>query len=535
MGSTPINPTIPPPPPITDDTTTWYDPDTNTWQQTPGSPTPITSTVTAFGLSGPNIDPVQAGKNTGTGWSQSGAFGSLALSMWQALMSLIDWMIAQYFDAYDRVIAYIANQVTLAVGRDRPGFWILIGAMISDLLGVNLDGTQLFAQLQSRGTLPAMQGVGSGLIDLLVGEFTGTASGTGGNVSFSTQVDAATGLPQGTLTPTQGVLAAKALMGFVLSSAVRQANVDGLVDAIPFGFGAAFEKYSEGMRNNLGIGRLMRFALKPIFTDLVATPMKWAINKEYRPSLLSPTDAWHAWAADPTGAFPINEEIARHGYDATRIAALQWTSLEKPTREELRLLHLTGNLADSDYALWMGRLGYTPEVTALLDMHDDILPARHAIMADVTKAAAKYLTGAYSTAQFQSILAGLSVNQNGSPSMTPGEVAALVAMLPLSATATALKPKRLGVGQLIVMYIDGIITLQEFEAQLTAWGYDSDQVTELSEMLLVRARAAAEKAAKAAAAAAVAAATAAGKGETALAAAETALSQQTGIPGLPNL
>lgn len=480
----------------------YYDPGSQLCQPIPGNPSVQAIKVTAWGLAPDQTDPVQAGKNAGVGWSQSGFIGQLVASFWHALWLVIDDAVGVYFNIYDRIVAFIADQVGNAVTRNNPGLWIAIGALLSDLLGINLDGSALFQQLATRGTLPAMQAVGGSLIDLLVGEFTGTATGQGGIINTTVTANVDTGLPPATLTPKGGLNGAKALMGFVLTSAVRQANVDGLVDAIPFGFGTVFEKYSEGVRTNLGIGRMMRFALKPIFQDLVATPLKWAINKQYTPSLLSPADAYSAFDQQIFSADQLHEELARHGYSADRYAAMEWKGRSLPSREELRGMHATGLMVDNDYLIWMRRTGYTDGTTALLDQWEDIKPARDAVLKYIGTQAGKYLAGNIQIAQLQAEVSAMSTRIGGLPMLTAGEIAAIT-NLP-SFTGAGAKHKNISVAAQTLMYEDGIITLQEFETNLVSMGYDPDQVNELVLLLLVKAKAAAEKAAAAAAKAAAA-------------------------------
>lgn len=451
---------------------------------------------TVYGLSTNEVDPVQAAKNAGVGFAQSGAFVDAALAFWKTLWALVDNIVGGYFDVYDRLVALLAEEITAAVTRDRPGFWILIGSLISDLLGVNLDGSKLFQQLQSRGTLPAMQATGAGLIDLLIGEFTGTASGTGGNVSFSTQVDAATGLPQGTLTPAGGVQAAKALMGFVLTSAVRQANIDGLVDAIPYGFGQIFEKYSEGMRTNLGIGRMMRFALKPLFSVLVAHPLTEAINIEYRPLRLVAVEAFHAWCQQIFSDADLANELQAHGYTDTRSSALKWLHLKPPTREQLRTLHISGNLDDQTYLIWQRRLGYPDEVTALMDAADDLAPARRVILTSAEHLVSQYLIGKLSQQQVNDFVQGIAQSASGAALLSPGEVKAFTTLPVVSA---ALHHRTLGAAHLQKLFVNELITLVELQDGLTAAGYDPDTVTELTQEALLLQKVSAERAAAAAA------------------------------------
>jgi hypothetical protein len=465
---------------------------------------PITSTTFDSFLK--EFDPVQGATNFGIGLAKSNVFAKAGITLWKALISIIDWTISEYFDALDRIIAYVADQVGQAIGRDRPGFWILIGSLISDLLGVNLNGAALFDQLKTRGTLPAMEAVGSGLIDLLVGEFTQTASGKDGNVAFSTAVDPSTGLPQATLSPLGGLLACKALMGFVLASAIRQANVDGLVDAIPFGFGHIFEKYSEGVRTNLGIGRMMRFALKPIFQDLVATPTKWAINKQYRPTLFSAEEAIRDRMIHPNTDGAFRETMARHGYDVPLQDSIFLQKQRKPSYDELRILKIQGLIDADTLAVYLHAEGFPDEAIGFIDQARDLQPARAAILRAAEAVAERALTGKIPVEEYKQIIDGLSKTPTGKTLLSQGEVDALKDLPIVSGVSP--RHKNLGIARLMLAYEEGIITLTDFEADLTQAGYDANQVQELVLMLLVKAKADAEKAAAAAAKKAAAAAAA---------------------------
>ncbi len=511
----------------------YYDPGTQLCQPIPGNATTTPISVTAWGLSDNEVDPVQAAINTGVGWSKSGFIGQFVAALWHALMLAVDDGVSLYFNAYDRIIAYIASEVQVAVTRNNPGLWIAIGSLLSDLLGINLDGSVLYTQLATRGTLPAMQAVGGSLIDLLIGEFTGTATGTGGSISYSSNPDAATGLPPGTLTPLQGLNGAKALMGFVLTSAVRQANIDGLVDAIPFGMGAAFEKYSEGVRTNLGIGRMMRFALKPIFKVLIADQMARGINMAYVPTLFSAEEAIRAYNNGDYTTQELAQEMLYHGYNNQRAFALAKQKQKNPAVGDLRTLWATGSIADLDRRSWLHNESYTDTAIATMDLADDIRPARAAVLVEVSLMAHKYMSGSLPADQFQAFVNNVAKNASGQQYLTPGEVLGLLSLPSMAGTGAKLL--HLPFFTLTTMYEEGVITLQDFESEMQARGYSSDQVSELTLMLLIKAKKFAEQSALLAAKAAVAATTASGKGETAVATAETNLSQQTGVPGLPPL
>jgi len=439
------------------------------------------------------IDPHAYGKTLGLGLADSALIPSFVLMFWHAWWDLTDWFIAEAFDKYDRIIAFVADHLKVAVGRDRPGFWILIGSLISDVLGVNVDGSKIFHDLQTRGTLPAMRDVGAGLMDLLIGEFTGTAAGTGGEVAFSTNVNPDTQLPEATLTPKSGVEATKALMGFVLASAVRQANIDGLADMVPRGYGKVFEKYTEGIRTNLGIGRLLRFALRPIFQDLVAKPLTWAINLQYRPALLDPTDVLLQWNVGLLSDKQLDYELGRHGYSTDQQKVLRNRHLEKITIDQARLLRIHGDLDDGAYHAITDRRGWTREDLLLWERYEDIHPARRLALAVVEEAAIQYLRGHIPQTQLQAAIDASSVDRFGHRLLSEGEQNSLSNF---TVTSQKLIRRHLSVAQLMLGYIEGVITLGEVETALSELGFDDNAVRELTQEMLIKQKQASDKAAR---------------------------------------
>lgn len=412
------------------------------------------------------------------------------------IKNIIGVLFSAYLSGYDTLIAIIADFMGKGGTRDQPGFWVLIGSLISDLLGVNLDGTALYNQLQSHGTLPAMQEVGSGLINLLIGEFTGTAQGRGGEVSFSSHVNPVTNLPEAELTPGGGVNAAFALMGFVLTSAVRQANIEGIAHALPWGLGSQFEKYSEAMRSNLGIGRMMRFAFRPIFQKLVGDQIERAINLQYAPELLTIDQASNAAITGAFTAADLQQELALHGYNAKRQQALLNYTKKGPSLDQLDVLAAANQIDTPTETRWMRILGYDDDAIALIRKARELAPARKFSLAAAQHFLTEYITGVISAADLHTALVGTGALTGGHLFLLPAEAAAIES---IASHLAAYPRKQLTFAQLKEAYLDGTISLVEFEDRLAHMGYNSDAVTTLGIDVLIRQKDLAAAAAKRAA------------------------------------
>lgn len=79
---------------------------------------------------------------------------------------------------------------------------------------------------------------------------------------------------------------------------------------------------SEEIIRSLGIGRLVRRAISPLVDVAAATPMKWKVNKQYRPTQLSPAQAIRQAYRGQWDWSDVMELCAREGYSDASIAAL---------------------------------------------------------------------------------------------------------------------------------------------------------------------------------------------------------------------
>lgn len=495
--------------------------------------------LTSTGVALPDVDPKNAAELAGLGTQNSGLPERLALAIWWALLKLgnsplkdcgvalpaaIDYITrwiagrAQAMLAmYDYLVCFGVDFYGTSATRNNPGLWALVGGLLSDLLGVHVDGSAIYRDMQNRGTIPAMRDTGAALVNLFVGEFTGTASGAGGQVSFSSNVNPATGLPAATLTPAGGIQAAQTLMGFVLSSAVRQGNLDAVastVESIPVvgGFMSGHvEKYSEAMRANLGIGRMLRFALRPIFQDLIATPLKWAMNIEYRLSMFNVAESARALLSGAYTQADFLAEAARAGYTDARANILLGQHSVLVGVKELLTLRAAGQMSDAVVDGWLGRHGYDAASKDWTRTASDLDPARKVALALAEHYLLEYGKGNITTAALHGFIDGL---RTAGFMLTPGEVTALENTAALIANVKGIRVRHLSLGELKKAYIDGTITLQEYGAHATELGFIDTDVQILEIDLLVDAKKAAEAAAAKAAAAAARAAKAAAKGGT---------------------
>jgi hypothetical protein len=476
---------------------------------------PVTGpiSITASGLSLPDVDPKNAAELAGLGTQNSGLPAVDAFAHWHAFRRItkppldpnfvkppegggwwhdnIVYAVQEVVNLYDWLVSVGVAFMGDSATRNNPGFWKLVGSLISDLLGVEVDGGSLYQQLNTRGTLAAMQGVGASLVNLLIGEFTGTASGQGGNIAFSSSVNPGTNLPTATLTPAGGVLAAQALMGFVLSSAVRQGNLEAIGAELGV-LGGHVEKFSEAMRTNLGIGRMLRFALRPIFQDLIALPLKWAINIQYLPTLLNMAEAVRGVNAGDVDEAAFSDLAARAGYNPDYARSLRNQHTLNPPVGELLTLRAAGRIADQDFDLWLRRHGFSSITGQLLAQASDLMPARRVSLALAEHYLLEFGRGTITAADFTGFIDQL---KRAGYMLTTGEVSAIESVAAAIVITKKVRPRHLSIGQLTTAYIDGAIDLLTFQGHLADVGFSPEDVQIETEVLLIKAKAAADAAA----------------------------------------
>lgn len=450
------------------------------------------------GLADVQVDPSAYGKALSQGFRDSGIIERFIVGVMELPYLLTRTVVELAMSLFDDFLALLGEVFLGAQGQHTSGYYRLAAGMMQDMLNIFVDGEKMFTDMQNGGRVQAMQDLGGAVFTTLASEFVGARQLEAGGLFSVAQGQGVGGLQKATLTPESGINGAKAFLGFMTSFAVREGNTDILAEYIPHGLGRIFKDFAEDFAKNLGIGRMGRLVWKPLVTTTVSTPMQWALNKEYRPTQLSAIQARRALLQNLFTVAEYEEEVARHGYSDERRSALEWESLKGPTRQVLRALHATGKMPDADYLVWNRRINHTDEVTQLLDQADDMALPRAAVHGAAQRLAEDFLRGKITGDVFRASIDAMKHGPLGTVWLSDAEVDALKD-LPVIVGAAA--SRHLSVSQNMRLYLDGIVSLQEFEAALLALGYDQATVTEETQEVLLMQKRQSDKAARAAASA----------------------------------
>lgn len=402
----------------------------------------------------PPPDYLQAGKLEAQGTKESGLPERLAAGIVLAVVRFLAPAVRILAGSLDEILAAVAVLFQAGQGEGSRGFSDLVAAVLGDLLGVEIAGDSIFAAFQTRGRIAAMQEAGSGLLDLLTKEFI-----SGGDVS-----------------PEQGDAAVRAFLGFVLSFAVRQGNIEFLTSLIPeeYRFADGFRAYGELMAKNLGLGRLTRVALRPLMTTLVATPFQWRLNQSFHPTQFREGDMISPLQQTLMSSDLIFQQMDLLGYSKDKIEALIKLHQKRLTVDEIDLFYRFGSAGRDDAIAHLADLGYPPDLAAQVLNAKDLGRGVTALRNLIDSAETAVTDGHITVDDFSALLDTLPIG--------PLEKA-----FRLQAVGFKVKAPHthLTLAQAQKAFEEGIWTLDQLSAYLDARGYSADDSTTLQLITLL--------------------------------------------------
>lgn len=411
--------------------------------------------------------------NMDAGWS--GHFWAVFFSsLVEGLKIIIKALVA----VFDEVLSFFVQFVTAAQGTNTQGFYDLTAAILNDLLGVEVAGSELAAAARSHGLIGGMKATGSDFFNVLLNEFLGhEPSVKGGPAGLP-------GTPGEQLTPDQGLAGTAAFLGFILSFAVRQGNLETISTALPESF-RMFEgirSYGELMAKNLGLGRLSRRVLTPILQETIIGPMQQKLNVQYRPKQMDPKQLAGAFIRDPSGQFPYRERLALLGYSEKDIDLLIEDTYTRVPLHDLYLLNSTGQMDDQDFARRVQSLGFSAGDVAIIRQAADLAVVQNADRAYAVKITQEFVIGELTEVDFTDAVAALRIPKLEADAITRNAV-----------KLKQVRHKNLAIAFLKHAYLEAAIDLNEYLSHALALGYSQADVDILEQDLLIAQKAAADK------------------------------------------
>lgn len=196
--------------------------------------------------------------------------------------------------------AFLATLILKAENENQDTFNELARVAILDMFNVDVN---VNASRGQGGNQAAADAIGAALITA----FSGQARGGG---------------PTGEngLEPTDEP--AKAFLSAMAQMALENWLTGMLGELVSLGVLEQLGDLDDTLSHVLGLGRASAAVHGPLVRHLITTPLEWKVNKEHRPSLLSPSTVARQWARGKWDWPDVEEELARQGWSTERIDAI---------------------------------------------------------------------------------------------------------------------------------------------------------------------------------------------------------------------
>lgn len=337
-----------------------------------------------------------------------------------------------------------------------PGFFALIGAILSQQLATDVNENQLQAAFKRGGNIGGLRSVGSAFYDNMISILQG-----GG----ATVTGAASDIP------------ARQFMGFLIEYAIRSANTEVITQLLPeeVRFGEGFKAYGDNLEKTLALGRLARRAFQPLIQIAVADPLTRQLNSQYTPKQLSEAQYVRAFVRGDIDAAALQQNLAELGYNPTLQSVLIAENTKALTVRELLDFSRVSGSGSATPTGAMQQLGYSPSnadavwqssIESLVD------PLRKQFLNELTNELRK-----------GEIDLPTATNLLNSTSLFPQESAWYQQIW----TQMLSQPrKRLSESQVEKAFLDGVIDMGSVQNYWQQSGYSFTDIQTLTALLLLR-------------------------------------------------
>ncbi len=281
--------------------------------------------------------------------------------------------------------------------------------------------------------------------------------------------------PAGTIiTPEAGQENANRLLGNIMNLVTEEWTVSWLLDAASYHLLGRFGDLKEDLIQSLGLGRLVRLALRPYIEILIAEPVERLLRKQHPDKLFGPGEAARALARGVINDSQYFSEMAEQGWDERRARHLLAVNTKSPSAAVLGELVRLGALESKDAVKFLTDDGWTEPTAALI-----IELERQRRFFSIQNKRADTAIEAFGRRE---LLEDELVRQLGAANYTTEEITEGLALGHL----LQMIPKRLSFAQARDAFTSGLISLERFRDFLVQEGYsDRDQIV-LEETAIAR-------------------------------------------------
>jgi hypothetical protein len=275
------------------------------------------------------------------------------------------------------------------------------------------------------------------------------------------------------------VAAAQTFSGIAVNFGLASGIMGLLGGLVPFGFHVnELRELGEDVARNIGLGRLVRQALRPLVQILVSQPATWYLNTKYLPAQFTEAMLVNPYMATQLDQTQLYNAMHLLGYSNDKIEAFIKMHQKRLPAAHVKLLLDHGQWSEQQAQDYMKTLGWPAELQPTALLVEELLEERTWIARLVDEIEAEVKGGRVTIDEFQNVLNGLPYSQ------PTKDVIIATAQYKARAKAAG-RPHQLSGGELFYAFAAGLITTSELTDRWTAQGLpQADQDLRLQLWLL---------------------------------------------------
>lgn len=244
----------------------------------------------------------------------------------EAVMAVLDPLLAEFFSALSAVRHSTTNNMGATMAE-----------LLNEFLGTALTESDVQPRPlvagnindESAATQARAAALGRAVLNQLEKEFTTTTDGS----------------------PSTGEKAAQTFAGYGVNFGIQNGIIALIGSLVPETRLDEVREMGVEVAQNLGLGRLMRVALRPLVQALVATPYQRQLNRRYQKELLPLADLLKAWHAERMNQQDVFELMRQHGLKDEFLTELTEQTRLRLKDAEWELLTALDKQPEDDQAL----------------------------------------------------------------------------------------------------------------------------------------------------------------------------------------
>ncbi len=383
----------------------------------------------------------------------SGIAASLAVAPMMAVVPLTH-LLAVLLPVFVQTIALPVLTVLDEIRKDIDVDLGQISALVlNELLGTEFDATMVPTGRNVEAHIARAEAIGGLLHKQLISEFVG-------------KQDITEDLGRRAAARMSGLLinfgAATGLLG-VLGGLVPQLRLEEL------------REVGELVARNLGLGRLHRMVMKPIFTTLIATPYQWYLNRTVHPKRFTAAEAINAFTGTIIDEKDFFADLELEGWSPERIKNLIRLHQKKLDKTQVELLVRYKAWSREKGLDYLKKVSWSPEGADLVLNTVELERADRRVTALIDSLEKDVLDGLLTIAEMETVLDALPLG---------GVEKAFIS----STVSYKLKIPRaqITLAQMESAFEQGLVDLNELEAYLRRRGYSINDAVILTQLTLLK-------------------------------------------------